>query len=103
MVSTSHKDPNRLHLIRAPGATTYFIVYRQRRIGQVESVQLQTINGMIDPPILLEKPFSEPFIDRIKDLVNKRDGTNRDIVVKTPPRQDHPAIKKYLLQRILRW
>ncbi len=102
-MACSHKDPNRLHLLRVPGATTFFIVYRQRRIGQVESVQIPVLGGFVDPPILLEKPFSEAFTDRIKDLVNKRDGTNRNIVVKTPPKRDHPAIKKYLMQRILRW
>lgn len=102
-MASSHKDPNRLHLHRVPGATAYFIVYRQRRIGQVESVQLPTLTGFIDPPILLERRFSEQLIERIKDLVNRRDGTNRDIVVKTPPRRDHPAIQKFLTQRLLRW
>ena len=97
------RDPDRLHLWRVPGATTFFIVYRQRRIGQVESVKIPVLGGFIDPPILLEKPFSEAFTDRIKDLVNKRDGTNRDIVVKTPPRRDHPAIIQYLTQSRLRW
>lgn len=58
---------------------------------------------MIVPPILLHQPFSEQLKDRIRDLVNKRDGTNRDIVVKCAPRRDHPAIQKYLMQRMLRW
>lgn len=97
------KDPNRLHLWPVPGATTWFIMYRQRRIGQVESIRLPTMNGMIDPPILLHKPFSEQLINRIKDLVNKRDGTNRDIVVSTAPNPNHPAIQKYLLGRQFRW
>ncbi len=97
------RDPGRLHLWRVPGATTFFIVYRQRRIGQVESVQIPVLGGFVEPPILLEKPFSEAFTDRIKDLVNKRDGTNRDIVVKTPPRRDDPAIIQYLTQTRLRW
>ncbi len=58
---------------------------------------------MVDPPILLEKRFSERLVDRIKDLVNKRDGTNRDIVVNAAPRPDHPAIKKYMMKRMLTW
>lgn len=102
---THRKDPNRLHLrkCRILGSTTYYIVYRQRKIGQVESLPLVTRDGLIQPPILLNRPFSEFLIDRIRDLVNKRDGTNRNIVVKAAPRPDHPAIKKYMLQRILRW
>lgn len=102
-MACSRKDPDRLYLWPVPGSTTYFIVYKQRRIGQVESVQLPTLNGLIDPPILLEKPFSEAFVTRIKDLVNKRDGTNRDIAVRTPPRRDDPVIQDYLLRRKFRW
>lgn len=97
------KDPDRLHLRKLPGVTSYLIIYKRRLIGQVESVPIPTTNGFIDPPILLEQPFSEQLQDRIRDLVNKRDGTNRDIVVRCAPRRDHPAIQNYLMRRVLRW
>jgi len=96
-------NPNRLHLWPTPKGTTYFIMYKQRIIGQVEALLSLGFGGLKDPPILLHKPFSEHLVNRIKDLVNRRDGTNRDIVVKTPPRPDHPAIQKYLTQRMLTW
>jgi hypothetical protein len=95
-------DPNRLHLKRVTGrSSTYLIVFKQRIVGQVESVPVRAIGGgMEEPPILLERPFSERLQDRIRDLVNKRDGTNRNIIVRSAPRRDHPAIIRYFEKRL---
>lgn len=95
-------DPNRLHLRRLGNSATYFIVWRQRRIGQVQAVPIITKEGSIRPPILLEKHFSEQLVERIKDLVNNVMGTNQDFIVRVPPRRDHPSIQKYLLRQ-LKW
>ena len=88
-------NPDRLHLRRSVHGTTYLILYRQRLIGQV---------GLSpDSAILLEKPFSEQFCDRIRDLVNKRDGTNRNITVRCAPDRNDPAILKFLSRQRLSW
>ena len=92
---SSRQHPDRLHLRRNASGLTYYIVYRQRMIGQVTTQP--------DAPILLEKPFSEQFCDRIRDLVNKRDGTNRNIRVVSAPTRDNPAIVKYLTKQRLSW
>ena len=88
-------DPNRLFLWTPPGGNTSLIIYKQRMIGQVSLKPVPTFAGLMDPPILLEKPFSERLKDRIRDLVNQRDGTNRNIVVREAPSRDHPAVVKY--------
>ena len=96
-------DPNRLHLRRHPGTATYFIVLKQRRIGQVEGAPILTKNGLVQPVILLHRKFSEQLVERIKDLVNNIMGTNQDFRVMVPPRADHPAIEKYNLRQRLKW
>lgn len=97
------KDPDRLHLRRVTSGTTYLIIYKKRMIGQVESIPRESPDKNVWPSILLEKPFSPALCDRIRDLVNKRDGTNRNIEVRSAPRRDHPAILKFLKGRRLTW
>ncbi len=99
-----HKsDPNRLHLRKWQNTPTYFIVYQQRRTGQVNAAPILTKNGFVQPAILLEAKFSEQMVERIKDLLNKVMKTNHDFRVHVPPRRDHPAIEKYLLKKQAKW
>lgn len=99
-----HKpDPNRLHLRKLPNTSTYFICWKQRRIGQVNAFPIPTKNGFVQPAILLEAKFSEQMVERIKDLLNKVMGTNHDFRVHVPPRRDHPAIQKYLMRQQAKW
>ena len=97
------KDPNRLHLQRFPGTSTYFIVWKRRRIGQVQGAPILTKDGFVQPVILLQKKFSEQLVERIKDMVNNIMGTNTDFRVSVPPRADHPAIEKYNLRQRAKW
>ena len=97
------KDPNRLHLRRHPGTATYLIVWKRRRIGQVEGAPMLTKNGFVQPVILLERKFSEQLVERIKDLLNNVMGTNHDFRVSVPPRADHPAIQEYNLRQRAKW
>lgn len=99
-----HKpDPDRLHLRKWQNTPTYFIIWKQRRIGQVNALPVLTKRGLLQPPILLETKFSEQMVERIKDLVNKVLKTNHDFAVNVPPRRDHPAIEKYLLRQQAKW
>ena len=91
-------DPNRLQLRRIPGSTIYFIWHQQKWIGTVDSVPAMTIRGIQPPAILLRRVCTEQLIDRIRDLVNKRDGTNRTVaVIPPPPSMEHPAIQRFML------
>ncbi len=96
-------NPDRLHLRKLPGTATYFIVLKQRRIGQVEGAPILTKKGLVQPVILLERKFSEQLVERIKDLVNNIMGTNQDFRVSVPPRADHPAIERYNLRQRAKW
>lgn len=103
MTRQQSKDPDRLHLRKLRGTATYFIVWKRRRIGQVQAAPILTKNGFVQPVILLEKRFSEQLIERIKDMVNNIMGTNHDFRVRVPPRADHPAIQKYNLRQRAKW
>ncbi len=103
MTRQSLKDPNRLHLRKFSGTSTYMIVCKQRRIGQVQGAPMLTKKGLVQPVILLERKFSEQLVERIKDMVNNIMGTNQDFRVMVPPRADHPAIEKYNLRQMSKW
>lgn len=103
MIRQSPKNPDRLHLRKLPGTATYFIVCKQRRIGQVEGAPILTKNGLVQPVILLHRKFSEQLVERIKDMVNNIMKTNQDFRVMVPPRADHPAIEKYNLRQRAKW
>lgn len=102
MIQQQRKDPNRLHLRKVPGSTTYSICWKKRRIGQVNAAPILTKKGFVQPVILFERKFSQQLIERVKDLINNVMGTNHDFRVMVPPRPDHPAIQKYN-QRQLKW
>lgn len=103
MTQQQFNDPNRLHLRKWRNTATYFIVWKQRRIGQVQGAPILTKDGLKAPVILLERKFSEQLIERIKDMVNDIMKTNQDFRVMVPPRADHPAIEKYNLRQRAKW
>ena len=58
-------------------------------------------NGKTEAPkIVLDSQQTEQTVERIKDLVNKHRGTNRDIgVIKPPPRLNDPRIIDYMRRK----
>ena len=76
----------------APGSMTDMIFDDQQFIG--------CIGRNAGARIVLSRVVTEQTLERIKRVINKRDGTNRDVAhLKPPPRLDHPRIQKYLLRK----
>ena len=87
-----------------PTASQDLIYHGDRFIGTVTRGPVRMVSGMTSGPrIALSVPQTEQMVERIKNLVNKRDNTNCDFgVAKPPPRHDHPAIQNYLIRKYLR-
>ena len=81
-----------IKLIRAaPESDTDMIFEGKRFVGIV---------GRRKPVIQLEHDITQQTLERIKNVVNKRDNTNKDIPVRNPPPSlDHPAVQRYLRRR----
>ena len=90
-----------LKLVRLGNSYVYVVRLGPRIIGRVDCLPIVTKKGIKEPPLLLFERVSERLEDRIKDLINKRDGTNRDIEVKRAP--DRQKVKKALERRRLVW
>lgn len=90
-----------LRLTRLGQSYVYMVRLGPRFIGRIDCLPIVTKQGMKDPPLLMFERVSEPLLDRIKDLVNKRDGTNRDVEVHYTP--DRNKIRKHMERRQLTW
>ena len=90
-------DAAAVRLIQASaGSDTDLIFVGKTFVGLIGR---RSYNGHL-PKITLDRTLTEQMLERIKKVINKRDGTNRDVeVINPPPPLDHPAIQRYLLRR----
>ena len=90
-----------LRLTRLGRSYVYVVRLGPRIIGRIDCLPIVTKKGVMEPPLLMFERVEEPLLDRIKDLVNKRDGTNRNIEVRWSP--DKNKVKKLAQRRRLVW